>query len=192
MEVEYQGRGLVGCRAYIFTVSGVLVLFLCLLILWSLVLPDFFFHFVYLIILLLLLLLFLLSLSQGSSKTASLPSQGMGKVCVHSSLSKPTLLDYTGYVVVDACVSRSNPFQIDVHFWDQSILLHRKGSSVHKYIQQNLSMIFTIMYPIWIYDEHCFRTNSRAIIDPNEHHPHTIRILFLIKNLSWGIYIDMK
>lgn len=54
-----------------------------------------FFHFVYLNIFLLLLLSFHLFFAQGLSETTFLPSQGRGKVCVHSTLPRPHLWDYT-------------------------------------------------------------------------------------------------
>jgi len=42
----------------------------------------------------------LLHLSRGAFETSSLPSRGSGKVCVHSTLPRPHLWDFTGYVVV--------------------------------------------------------------------------------------------
>uniref|UniRef100_A0A0V0HMZ1 Putative ovule protein n=1 Tax=Solanum chacoense TaxID=4108 RepID=A0A0V0HMZ1_SOLCH len=38
--------------------------------------------------------------TEGLPETISLPSRGSGKVCVHSTLPRPLLWDFTGYVVV--------------------------------------------------------------------------------------------
>lgn len=54
-------------------------------------------------------------------ETASLPHKGMGKVCVHASLHRHHLLDYTGYVVV---VSTSIVMAVNFHnFLDFCLLI---------------------------------------------------------------------
>lgn len=78
---------------YFFSVPGVLVSFLHLLILRSLVIPNCFFCFVYLNILLLILLVIIFISPWGEclSKTVFRSSQGRDKVCVSTTLPRTHL-----------------------------------------------------------------------------------------------------
>lgn len=63
-------------------------------------------------------------------ETASLPHKGMGKVCVHASLRRHHLWDYTGYVVV---VSTSIVMAVNFHNFLDFYLLIWRGWSMFRY-----------------------------------------------------------